>query len=320
MMARDRFMAALAALACFACGEPTEPSTSLPARDALFLRLDDGAIHLVRTDGSQARRISPPGVTGLTPIAITEDGVIAALLSRGGIVLAPVEDLSQQRVVADRVPSFIGPAAFSADGVRLAVPCQLPEGSAVLVYDDEVRRWDTVRVGDPGFFGAPAFSPDGAELLGLGVTTLSFYLIRVQIDSRRVVISRIDDSRILNAPIFGWPRWHPERGLLFLARRGLASGGHDTLAVVSADPDHPDNRLQQIFTTLMAPADSVGDVVFAPYSTYALSPDGELVVLAAQPDSGIQNHALYAGVKGRPHLHPLLDTPKQFPVYPQLIR
>lgn len=321
-MPRDLVGLSLAALlTCVGCGDaPTPPSRPPPVRDALFLRLDDGAVYLVRTDGSNPRRVTPPGLPAFTPIALAEDGATIALLRSDTIALATLEDPGTQRVIASDAPPGLGPAAFSADGQRLAIPCVLPAGPAVLLYDQARQRWDTVVVGAPGFFQAPAFSPDGTELAGIGVTPLSMYMVRVQVAALTWSVTRIEDSKVLNPPVFGWPRWTADRGLLFLVRRGVTSPGRDTLVVVAARPANPEAGLERLYAVLMTPGDSAPDVVFAAYSTFALAADGNQFVIAAQPDTAAPRHALYAAAHGEERIHRVLEDPAQFPVYPRLLR
>lgn len=322
-MARDSRRVLIAAvLVCAACNDPSlAPGEPEPpaVREVLFRRLEDGALYLMRTDGSNQRRIGPPTGGAFTPLALSDDGRTVALLVANGIALAPLEELTNQQLIYLGIPAALGPSAFSPDGRRLAVPCAVPAGRAVLIYDRGLQRWDTVVVGHPGFFAAPAFAPDHSELVGIGVTELAIFLIRIRLSDLHPLTQRLATSRILNAPVFGWARWTRERGFLFLVRRGLVEGGPDSLAVVVADPTHPEGGVQRLYGVLAAPSDSAADVVFAPYSTYALSPDGDAVVFAAQPDSARSRHVLFAAVRGGRRVYRVLDDPAQFPIYPQLL-
>lgn len=322
-MVRDSRLFALAALlAGTACNEPPllppEP-TPPPVRDALFRRDDDGSLYLMRTDGSNQRRVGPAGLPAATPIALSNDSRLMALLVSGGIALATVEDPGNRQLVLPSVPPALGPSAFSLDDRYLAVPCVLATGPAVLIYDRSLQRWDTTVVGEPGYFSAPAFSPDNSELVGIGLTPLSMYMVRVRLFDHQPIVDPIGSSRLLNAPIFGWSRWVLGRGLVFLVRNGLASPEPDSLTVVSVDPDKPANGVVPLYSVLMAPGDGAVDIVFQPYSTYALSKDGEQVIIAAQPDSVSARHMLFGMAKGGRRVYTVLPDPTQFPIYPQLI-
>lgn len=322
MIARDpRPAIALLLLGLAACNDPPllpEPPTPPPVRDAMFRRLDDGGVYLIRTDGTGQRRVSPQGVQSVTPFALTEDGRTVALLLPGALAIAPLEDLAAQQVILNSVPPALGLSAFSADGRYLAVPCILSSGSAILLYDRSTQDWDTIPV-VAGFSVAPAFSPDGSEIAGINVDLLTMSMVRILLVSRQVFVNPIGASRALNSPLFGWPRW-TEDGLNFLVRQGLATPAQDTLAVVTANPSYPEGGISVRYRFTLSPDSSTADPVFTSISTYDLSVDGNQVIVAAQPDSGAVGHALYAGALGGPRIYRVLSNPAQFPVYPRLLR
>lgn len=318
-MSRDsRVLAIASLLAVFACNEPSLAPGPPLVRDVLF-RDQDGTLYLIKTDGMHRRRLAPPGQPPFTPLAVSADGRTVALLEVNQIAIAPLEDVSARKVVYAPPPPAVGPGAFSADARRLAVPCAMPSGPAVLLYDRDTGHWDTVVVGRPGFAIGPAFSPDGGELAGLGATALSLYVVRVRLSDLQPSTERLGTSLLLNAPVFGWPRWTAEQGFLFLARRGLATPGPDSLAVVAFDPDNAEGGVHNVYSVLAAPDSTGPDLVFAPYSTFALSRDGSQMILTAYPDPNLTTHVLWSAARGGKYVYRVFADSTQLLLYPHLL-
>lgn len=319
-MSRDsRALAIASLLAMLACNEPSLAPGPPPVRDVLF-RFQNGSLHLIGTDGMNNRPVGPAGLPSFTPLAVSLDGRTVALIVGNQIALAPLEDLSSRQAIYTQLPPAIGPGAFSDDGRRLAVPCFVPGGGpAVLLYDQDLQRWDTVIVGSPGFSMGPAFSPDGAQLAGIGETDLGLFVIRVRMSDLYPTTQPLGASRFLNLPVFGWPRWTQEQGFMFLARRGLTTPGPDTLAVEAFDPDHAEGGARKLFTVLQAPDSGGPDLVIGGQSTFSLSRDGSQVILAAFPDTALRYHGLWAAAKGGRRVYRVLADSSQFLQYPHLL-
>lgn len=318
MSRESRVLAIASLLAVFACTEPSLAPGPPPVRDVLF-RYQDGTLYLIGTDGMNRRRVGPPGLPSASPLAVMANGRTVALLMGDQIALAPLEDLSARQVIYTGLPRGIGPGAFSDDDRWLAVPCLMPDGPAVLLYDRDLRRWDTVVVGTPGFTMGPAFAPDGSELAGLGETDLSMFVIRVRMSDLYPFTQRLAASRFLNLPVFGWPRWTRQQGFMFLARHGITTPGPDSLGVVAFDPDNAEGGVRRIYSVLSAPDSTAPDLRFAPYSTFALSRDGAQVILTAFPDTTSTTHALWAAARGGTRVYRVLADSAQLLLYPHLL-
>lgn len=292
-------------------------------REVLFSHADGGALFGVLTDGTGARPVGPETSDSLTPLAYAPAGRLFALLVTNAgrtIALAHREALGERTTILTLFPStLIGPAAFSPDERYLVLPAYFPLGPALLIYDRAERHWDTVMTGEPGPALAPVFSPDGSEIAVLAVTQLSLWVIRVGMQDRQVRSERVATSRFVNQPIFGWPQWSPEAGMLLLVRRGTTTIGPDTLAVVALDPDHPDRGLRDLFSLLAAPARDAADLAFGPRSSYSVSRDGQVVIMAAHPDLDPDRHALFVANRLAPRVELVRDDPTRFEVYPLLL-
>lgn len=322
MTLRDsRVLAIAGLLAVLSCSESSlAPGASAPpVRDVLF-RYQDGTLYLVGTDGLHRRPLGPPGQPVLTPLAVTLDGRTVAVWVGTDLAIANVENLAARQVIYPRLPAGVGPGAFSDDDRRLAFPCVLAAGPAVLLYDRSLQHWDTVVVGNPGFSMGPAFSPDGSELAGLGETDLSLYVIRVDLRTLQSATQPLGASRFLNLPYFGWPRWTARDGFMFLVRRGYLDGGrNDSLAVVATDPDNPQGGVTTLFSVLQSPDSGAPSLVIGPQSTFALSRDGSQVILTAYADSSLVHHALWAAARGGRRVYEVLADSTQRLLYPHLL-
>jgi hypothetical protein len=315
----SRVLAIAGLLAVLSCNEPSLAPGAPQVRDVLYLH-GNGSLYLVNTNGMNRRPVGPAGLPAFLPLAVSADGRTIALLQGNQIALALVEDLSARQLIYAGRPDNTGPAAFSDDDRRLAIPCYMVgQGPAVLLFDRSTQHWDTVIVGAPGFTMGPAFSPDGSELAGLGETDLGMFAIRVRLSDLHVTVDELGASRFLNLPVFGWPRWTREKGFMFLARRGITTQGPDTLAVESFDPDYPTGGVRKLYSVLQAPDSSGPDLVFGGVSTYSLSQDGDQVILTAFPDTALTYHGLWAAAKGGRRVYSVLGDPTQFLLYPQLL-
>ncbi len=321
-MLRDRRIFAIAGLlTLWSCSEsPLAPGASAPpVRDVLF-RYQDGSLYLIGTDGQNRRPLGPPGQPVLTPVALSLDGRTAAVWIVNDLALVPLENLAARQIIYRGLPPGVGPGTFSDDGRRLALPCVLAAGPAVLLYDRSLQRWDTVMVGNPGFTMGPAFSPDGSELAGLGETQLSLYVVRVDLATLQPSTQVLGASRFLNLPYFGWPRWTARDGFMFLVRRGyLDQGRNDSLAVVAIDPANPQGGVTTLYSVLQAPDSGAPSLVIGQQSTFALSRDGSQVILTAFADVAQNRHALWAAARGGKRVYRVLADSTQTLLYPHLL-
>jgi hypothetical protein len=319
MMSRTPTVWLLAGILAAGCvGDPVGPQP-VPVRDVLY-RGADGALYLVMTDGSLLRRVGPTTLPPLVPLALGDDGITLAVIETGAVSITTIENLRSRDTVLAPVPSLVGPGAFSPDMRWLAVPARLAEGPALLLFDRNTRIWTTVIVGEPGFATAPAFSPDGAEIAGLGVTTLSAFVVRVRLSDFRPVTEPLGTSRFLNAPVFGWPRWVEGSGFHFLAVRGeLDSGGPDTLVVLTIDPMEPDGTPSRRFAVLSSPAEGAPDLFFGEISSYALSADADQVIVAAYENGSLSRHRLWTAATGDVRVSAVISDTTFFAIYPRLL-
>jgi hypothetical protein len=305
-------------LAAGCADDPVGPEPA-PVRDVLY-RGADGALYLVRTDGSLQRRVGPTTLPTFVPLALGDDGRTVAVLEENALSIASIENLGARDTVLLQIPSIVGPGAFSPDLRRLAVPARLAQGPVLLLLNRDNRRWDTVSVGEPGFATAPAFSPDGAEIAGLGVSILSAWVVRVRVSDLRPTTELLGTSRFRNAPVFGWPRWTEGSGFHFVALRGeLDPGGPDTLVVLSIDPTEPDGTPSRLFAVLSSPDEGAPDLYFGDISSYALSADAQQLVIGAYEDGPLSNHRLWTAAMGDERVTAVVRDTAAFAVYPRLL-
>jgi hypothetical protein len=128
-------------------------------------------------------------------------------------------------------------------------------------------------------------------------------------------------SRFLNKPIFGWPRWVGDGLRMAFLRRAAEGQGPDTIIVGEVYPDDPQLPMLELYRAPLAPeADTTVSLEFDLASTYALSTDGQEVILGAVPVGAAQAHGVFHVAAGAGRPRALVGTSDQFPMYPLFIR
>lgn len=316
-----RGLAALLLLS--ACGDDPlgpEPPDEVPSvRTVLFHRQDTGENLLLNSDGTSAGALALPGALNV-PIGVSARDRVAAIVH--GTALGLVQ-LSEPAVVdtlfdltADQVISFV---SFSGDARFLAFVNYEPF-RGVVIYDRANRSADTLDYGPRDAVLPPVFSPDNARLAIITQTPLTLYSTVVyRNDATRVVSEAFGFSRFLTIPIFGWPAWTDEGLLMAFVREGGADP--DTLLSAVIDPARPGDFVHERFRAVLSPvSDERPELVFDPRSTYAYAPDGNALVLGANPNSGsAERHALYLVTRNVSRVQLLLDDPAQVPIFPNFV-
>jgi hypothetical protein len=207
--------------------------------------------------------------------------------------------------------------SFSPTGVLVALVSYSPT-RAVLVYDRANKTIDTLLLGTLEPVLPPVFSPEGDRLALLTVTPLSVLLTTIDLSAPSQFYSEpLQVSRLLNQPLFGWPRWIGDG--IHLAFRRVADSGPDTLVVGVVHPDNADAALEEQYRAVMAPSDQGPEIAFGPSSTYSLSVDGKAVVIAALPSVGASAHSLYVVTPSLPRVRIVHDDPGVRLYFPQFI-
>ena len=166
----------------------------------------------------------------------------------------------------------------------------------------------------------PVFSPGNEHIVVIGATTLSlFSTVLYRGEQGRRDVHTFGFSRFLTIPIFGWPRWTSDEGLLMaFVRDGQADP--DTLLSIGLDPNDPSAFTERFRAVLSPVSDERPELIFGPEATYAYAEDGQAIVIGANPGTGsATRHALYYLTPGVPLVRLLLDDPAQRPVFPNFI-
>ena len=307
------------ALAAPGCSDgPAGPdSDHEPVRTLLVHRQDTGENLLWDTDGSPAGEFAPV-TRGMLPIATHPGEGTAVLRASTAIVLATLGNPDELDTIIRPAPASQSLAAFSANGLFVAVVAYAPT-PGLLLYDRANRRLDTLPLAGADPVLPPMFSPDGERIALISLTELSILVTIIPLSGpTSATTNQISVSRFTNRLIFGWPRWG-EDGLQIAFRR-IAPEGPDTLLVGLVDPDVEGAPLDEQFRALMAPAeDPEHEIDLAIASTYALTTDGTTLALGAVPTNGAA-HGVYIVTENGSRIRPLLDAVGQYPVYPLFIR
>jgi hypothetical protein len=312
---------ALCLVACLAaCGDDLlgPDDGTPPVRSVLMHFANSGENRVWNTDGSTGTVLSPT-VDGLIPIGTHPADRLIALLDGGAIVLASLDRPEELDTIISPSPSSHTLVSFSDAGDLVAVAAYAPV-PCLLVFDRVNRRLDTLPLGGAIPVLPPVFSPDGERVVLLSVNDLSVLatiVSRTGPATPRTVRLRL--SRIVNQPVFGWPRWVGSGVRMAFVR--AAEDGPDTLLVGTVFPDDPELPMEEAYRTLLAPADdSTAVLEFGSTSTYGLTADGTGVVLGVIPVGGRSQHAVYHAGPGLARPLPIVDSAGQFPVFPLFIR
>jgi hypothetical protein len=306
------------ALAAGACREASAPPPEAQIRTILFHRQDTGENLLLNTDGSNAGTFAS-SAPGLVPIGASTLGHIAVLLDGAAVVLVTLDHPGERDTIIHPAPAVLSLASFSPDETLVAVASYVPD-AAVLVFDRPNRRVDTLPYGTNEPALPPLLGPDDDRVVLISVNPLSMSMTQMFRSNRsRMQTSAVGVARAITRPIFGWPRW-TDAGIVMAFVR-VAAVGADTLVVGRIDPDAPEVPLQELYHALMVPvADGHAELGIGDYSTYALTADGDLLVLGAEALAGAGRQALYLVSPAAPRVQPLLDVPGQNPVFPLFFR
>jgi len=304
----------LAALGTLACTEAAlEPTVPDPVRTVLYRLSNAPGLFAVRADGTGEARVRvPAAIDSMVLLGMSRDGGRLALLADDGIyAYDPADTFSLTRVL-EQPPGSILPAAFSDDERFLAI-ITFGRQPLVIVADlvDGVVDTLSAVVAEPVL--PVAFSPDASRIAVLGAT--SFTLELVTIDRASGISSSIQlvgGSRLLDIPIFGWPRWTAQ-GLQLAVRRRPFTGntGPDTLFGVTLDIDDVGRGYRRQFR-------AASDLRFDVASTFAYSSDGNAIVYGALSADGT-THGLFFQSANTPFVQLIRDDPVDGEVFPQMV-
>jgi hypothetical protein len=319
---RSATVLALTAVLVAGCGsDPNDPGEAgLQAdqvRTLLIHRQNTGENELWDTDGTAAGTL--PSTRGMLPIGVHPGVGTIALLAGNAIVETTLDRSDDLDTLIHPVPQSMSLASFSSDARYLAIVAYAPS-PGLLLYDRANRLLDTLDLGgaDPAL--PPVFAPGDDRIVLITVTDLSILATFVYPDDPGNTSTRqVRASRLLNRPIFGWPRWIGNGLRMAFVR--VAESGPDTLMVGTIFPDNPSSFLQEHYRALMAPAndpDANLDIGLA--STYALTADGSTLALGAIPGDRQSPHTVYVVTQDSGRVRVLVDGPGENPVFPLFIR
>ena len=301
-----------------ACGDdlPPEPEPE-PSRTILVHQQNTGTNLLLSTDGRVTGSSVPDG---LLPIgAGPGERIVAALTpSSDALVLVGLNTPDRLDTIIRPMPTSHSLAAFSNDEQFVALVSYVPE-RVVLLYDRASQLLDSLPYGNAEPALPPIMSPDNERIALITVTDLSIFIkVLFRNDRARSFTERFGFSRILNRPLFGWPRWTDEGLLIGFLRAG--QNGPDTIMAGFANPDNPNQFLVERYRAVMSPvSDARPEVLLGLTSTYAFSPGGQSIVIGAEPGTGPNRHAIYLVTPDVGRIQLLLDDPAQFPMFPLFI-
>ena len=246
---------------------------------------------LINSDGHAVGSLGPTTVNMVPIGAYVADGTIV-LLTDDGIALTTLSHPETIDTVIRPRPVTMSMVSFAPGGASFALVSYNPV-AAVLLYERANRRLDTLSMGTANPALPPVFSPDGRRIALITVTDLGMQVTLIEPGApTQPSTAPFQISRILNRPLFGWPRWTDD-GILMAFRR-VAEDGPDTLLVGIVQPDDPNVPLQERYRAVMAPvSDEQPEIFFGPSSTYALSESGDAVVIAAFASVKTTAHSLY---------------------------
>ena len=304
----------LAVALTVACTEtPNEPTITDPVRTVVYSLSNAPGLFAVRADGSGEARVRvPAAIDSMVLIGMSRAGGRLALLAADGIYAYNPADTASLARVLDLPSGSILPAAFSEDDRYLAIVA-FAHRPLVIIADLLGGVVDTL----PAIVAEPvlpvAFSPNGRRIAVIGAT--SFTLEVVTIDRESGISSSIQPvggSRLVDIPIFGWPRWS-EQGLQLAVRRQPFTGntGPDTLIGVTLDVDDLEGGYRRRFR-------AVSDLRFDVASTFAYSSDGDAIVYGALSADGT-THGLFFQSANTPVVQLVRDDPVVGEVFPQMV-
>jgi hypothetical protein len=302
-----------------ACGDgPTGPvEVTLPVRSALLHFANSGENRVWDTDQTSGTPL--PASAGLVPIGAHPGERVVVLIDGTAIVTASLDRPGELDTIIAPAPSSHTLASFSDAGDLVAIAAYAPV-PALLVYDRANRRVDTLSLGGAAPVLPPVFAPDGERLVLISVNDLSMFATIVPRTGPVLPSTvRLRFSRVVNRPVFGWPRWIGAGIRMAFVR--LAEDGPDTLLVGTIFPDQPDLPMEEAYRTLLTPEGAPAVTLdFGSESTYALTADGSGMILGLVPVGGTSQHAVYHVGAGVERPRPIVDSAGQFPVFPLFIR
>lgn len=311
---RAGVLGSLAIATAVTCTEATlEPTMPDPIRTVLYSLSNGPGLFAVRSDGSGDARVRvPAAIDGMVLLGMSRDGGRLALLADDGIyVYSPADTLSLSRAL-DLPSGSILPVAFSNDERFLAL-ITFANRPLLIVADLQVGVVDTLAavIAEPVL--PVAFSPDGRRIAVIGAN--SFTLEIVTIDRETGIPSSIHPvggSRLVDLPIFGWPRWSAQ-GLQLSVRRRPFTGntGPDTLIGVTLDIDNVEKGYRRRFR-------AVSDLRFDVASTFAYSSDGDAIIYGALSADGT-THGLFFQSVNTEVVQLVRDDPVAGEVFPQMV-
>jgi hypothetical protein len=319
MTAFRRFPLLLPVIGVVACGDPGAPPPVSPIiRTILVHREDTGENRLLNTDGSDAGTYRTAG-EGLLPVGVSVEGQVVAFLQGRNLVLGSLVQPAELDTILVPAPASMSLVSFSRNEQFVAVVSYVPD-RAVILYDRVNHRADTLPYGTVEPVLPPMLSPDNARIALIGLTDLSLVLTTLfPADQNRLETATLGSSRSRTRPNCGWPRWTSDGIVMAFIR--VAATGPDTILLARIDPANPGERLDERYRAVMAPvSDERPELVMGVLSTYALTTDGRVLVLAAQPSTDPTRHAVYLVTPDVGRVQLLLDDPAQFPVFPQFVR
>jgi len=300
--------------AAVTCTEATlEPTVPDPVRTVLYSLSNGPGLFAVRADGTGDTRVRvPAAIDSMVLLGMSRDGGRLALLADDGIyVYRPADTLSLSRALA--LPSGpILPVAFSDDERFLAL-ITFTNRPLVIVADLVLGSLDTLAavVSEPVL--PVAFSPDGRRIAVIGANDFTLEIVTMDRETGiSSSIQQVGGSRLVDMPVFGWPRWSAH-GLQLSVRRRPFTGntGPDTLIGVTLNIDNVEKGYQRRFR-------AVSDLRFDVASTFAYSSDGEAIIYGALSADGT-THGLFFQSANTDIVQLVRDDPVAGEVFPQMV-
>lgn len=313
-----RLVRLLPLVALAACENPTgdpfpQPD---PVRTVVYKRVGVSGLFAVRADGTGEVQLRlPAAADAMTQIGMSRDGDRLALLGSDRIIYVyQPADSTSLRGVLGPLENQILPPTISDDGRYLALVVFEPTRPRLIVADLTLLQVDTLPAGVPQPALPPIFSPDNSRIAVIGVN--SFTLEGAFVERTTGItssVSRVGGSRLLDIPVFGWPRWTASQGILLAVRRKPFTGetGPDTLFAVSLDPADFEDGYRRRFA-------AISRLAFDDGSTFAYSSDGNAVIYGAFAP-GASTQGLFFQSANTPEVRIVVDEPTVSEVFPLMV-
>lgn len=302
-----------AVVALGACSDGTGPRDEAAAGVHIaFAEIGQSNLQIVR----EGQGTVTTAVANAIPFAALPGGLVIA--RQGGLARYYLDGTSIT------VPAFVGfgisGGATSPDGNRIAYSQRSGGGQAFLhLLDLTTGIHDSVQVS--GRLDVPAanqilsrrpvWSPSGDTVAFVLPNSIGVQLFLYEVPTGRIEFFAVPVAVSTYArPLDGWPYWHANGSLHFVAWRFDDSTPTDTLLVLRVFPRDRDRPAELVYS---AHTDSLP---IQGGSSYSFSADGQTVALSVQVGG---RAGIFLMHRGNRRLEPLIYGPTRSPVQPLLI-